>query len=53
MIASVALLFLQRDLHVADRGRHLVDAVGVLVHQALQHAHALVKRLLDIPNVGL
>ena len=47
MIAGVTLLFLQRGLHVGDGAGNFVDAVRVLVHQVLEHAHALVQRLLQ------
>src|ERR1043165_4358054 len=53
MVASVALFFLDRSLNVRHSGGHFVDGVGVLVHQVLEHAHALVKRLLHSGHLRL
>ena len=48
MGAAVALLFLQRGLKIGDRRGHFVGPVCALFDQVLQHAHALVKRLLHV-----
>ena len=48
MSAAVALLFLQSGLQVGDGSGDFVGAVRALLNQVLQHAHALVKRLLHV-----
>src|SRR5258708_7017686 len=53
MAGCVALLLLERCLQGCDCGRGLVGRVGVLLHQVLHHAHALVEGLAHVGHLFL
>ena len=53
MRAAIGLLLLQIGLQIVDRGRGLIDGVGILFDQVLHHAHALFKRLLHVGHLVL